>query len=314
MVDSVIDALKWLWRPDLILAVQRLFGPGWNGLFEALSLLGGAQITLVAVAWARWFRGRELAARLLLALFIGIGIDLLIWNLCPTPRPDDPRIRVGSIIPISSFPSGHLVTVMTLWGTLAAARVLPPAVVAVLALLVALGRLVLGEHYPGDLLGGALVGLLILGLVARLWPHLVALGRRLAWPRPLVAGGLVATAALFAAFATPPGRWSLLGLLAGVAIGLPLEARLVQFAPQSSGWRWVATRLVVGIGGFAPLTLGAALARDVPVIAELLIPTLAALWITLGAPLAFRRLAPLFDRRAPMPVRRRAEATAPLRR
>ena len=114
MVDRLLDALGLLWQPDLIIAVQRLLGREWRLAYEALSLLGGAQITLVAVAWARWFHGRGLAARLLVALFLGIGIDLLIWNLFPTPRPDDPRVWVSTDIPIASFPSGHLVTVMTL--------------------------------------------------------------------------------------------------------------------------------------------------------------------------------------------------------
>jgi hypothetical protein len=136
MLAQIREALGMLWRPDLILAVQRVSGPGWRLVFEALSLLGGAQITLVAVAWARWFWGRELALRLPLALFLGIGIDLLIWYLFPTPRPDDARIRVSSTIPIASFPSGHLVTVMTLWGTLALVAVLAKRVpvIAMLAI------------------------------------------------------------------------------------------------------------------------------------------------------------------------------------
>jgi membrane-associated phospholipid phosphatase len=292
MLDHIREALGILWRPDLILAVQRVFGPRWRLVFESLSLLGGAQITLVAVAWARWCWGRELALRLLLALFLGIGVDLLIWNLFPTPRPDDPRIHVSSTIPIASFPSGHLVTVMTLWGTLAAARVLPPAVVAVIALLVALSRLALGEHYPGDLLGGALIGLLLLGVVALLWPRLVVLVKRLRWPSQLVIGGVVAAAALLAAFVTPPGRWSLLGLLAGVAIGVPLEVRLVNFVPPPRDWRSAAIHIIVGAIGCLPLALVAALAKHQALIAMLLVPALAALWIMFGAPATFRRFAP----------------------
>jgi hypothetical protein len=180
---------------------------------------------------------------------------------------------------------------MTLWGTLAAARVLPPVVVAVIALLVALSRLALGEHYPGDLLGGALIGLLLLGVVAIFWPRLVALGRRVSWPGQLAIGGIIAAGAALAAFVTPPGRWSLLGLLAGVALGAPLERHFVDFAPPSPDWRSAARRFALGIGGLAPLALVAALARHVPLIAMLIVPALAALWIMLGAPAAFRRYA-----------------------
>ena len=91
-----------------------------------------------------------------------------------SPRPDDPRIRVATQIPISSFPSGHLVTCVSLWGTFAAAGWISPWLVAVFAVLIALGRLGLGQHYPGDLLGGVVIGLVILAVVGWAWPHLRA--------------------------------------------------------------------------------------------------------------------------------------------
>ncbi len=233
MIDGLLRALAWLWHPDLILAIQRAFGPGWRTVFEGLSLLGGAQIPLVAVAWARWYRGRDLAYRLLLALFLGIAVDLLIWNLYPTPRPDDPRIRIASDIPISSFPSGHLVTIVTLWGTLARARVVPGLLVPILALLVALARLGLGEHYPGDVLGGMLVGAILLAISAALWRPLRGLAVRLGARRGLGVAVAIALAAAAAAAITPPGRWALLGVLAGAALALPLDSGEVRRGARS---------------------------------------------------------------------------------
>lgn len=293
MPGGLTDAARALWRPDLLLAIQRVFGPGWDLVFEALSLLGGAQITLVAVAWARWFHGRRLAGRLLVALFLGIAVDLLIWNLYPTPRPDDPRLRIASQIPIASFPSGHLVTVLTLWGTFAAARVVPSFVVVAIATLVGLSRLALGQHYPGDILGGVLVGALLLGVVAWAWPRLLAALRRQPWPRPMLVGAAVAAGALAAVAIVPPARWTLLGVLAGVALGLPLEAQLVDFAPatpETGVWGWRLRLALVGVAGLVPLVLGALLLHEIAPVRGLLLPGLAALWTLLGAPAVFRRL------------------------
>lgn len=291
MLESVVRALAWLWQPDLILAIQRVFGPGWRIVFEGLSLLGGSQIPLVAVAWARWYRGRDLAYRLLLALFLGIAVDLLIWNLFPTPRPDDPRLRIASVIPISSFPSGHLVTVVTLWGTLALARIVPGIVVPVLAVLVALARLGLGEHFPGDVLGGMVIGTLLLAVSAVAWRPLRHRAARLGVRRGMGVAASIALAALAAAAITPPGRWSLLGVLAGAALALPLDVRGTGQRPTSAaphdrrgGWRaWLAT-LALGVGGLVPLGLLAQVLHGVPLLTQWAVPALAALWILYAAP------------------------------
>lgn len=296
MPEAIPHWIRFLWQADLLLLIQQSFGPIWRYPFEVFALLGGSQITIVAVAWVRWFRGRDLAARLLLALFLGIAVDLLIWNLWPTPRPDDPRLRIASVIPISSFPSGHLVTVLTLWGTLAAAGVLPRWVVVVIAFLVGLSRLGLGAHYPGDVLGGIVVGALVLALALWLYPRLKTIIARWPWPWPLVAGASAACLALAASPLAPPGRWSLLGLLAGVLIALSLDARLDPDTPGLSGigrvhWQQWGKRLAVATLGLVPLALVGYLGREVPIVAGLLVPTLIALWILLGAPLAFRRLA-----------------------
>lgn len=286
--------VRVLWQPDLLLMLQAIFGPAWRYPFEALALLGGTQITIVAVAWARWFRGRELAARLLLALYVGIGVDLAIWNLVPTARPDDPRLRIETVIPISSFPSGHLVTALTLWGTLAAAGVLPRWTVVAIACVVGLARLGLAAHYPGDVLGGVVVGALLLALSLWLYPRLKGIVARWPWPRPIIAGGVAAAAALAAAPFSPDARWSLLGLLVGVFVALPLDARLEPIPPHApplgrADWRVGAKRLALAMVGLAPLALLGFLGREVPPIAGLLVPALVAAWILLGAPLAFRR-------------------------
>ena len=61
----MLDALRALWQPEPIIALQRIFGPAWRPVLEVLSLLGGHQLVVLALCWARWFRGRHLACRLL---------------------------------------------------------------------------------------------------------------------------------------------------------------------------------------------------------------------------------------------------------
>jgi membrane-associated phospholipid phosphatase len=285
----MLEALRWLWQPDLIIAIQRIFGPEWRLVFETFSLLGGSQIVIFAVCWARWFGGRELTCRLLLATLIGTTASMLIAAIHPTPRPDDPRIRVATKIPISSFPSGHLVACMTLWGTFAAARLLHPAVVAIFAILIGLGRLGLGQHYLGDLLGGIAIGLIILALVAWVWPHLCAAVSRLTQAQQLTAGVVVATLALAGTLVVPKDRWALLGLLIGAALALPLEANVVGYTPAPLPLRTRLLKAAVGLAGIGLYVAAAALLDQAAFVSDLILPALLALWILLGAPLVFQR-------------------------
>ena len=286
----MLDALRALWQPEPIIALQRIFGPGWRPVFEVLSLLGGHQLVVLALCWARWFRGRHLACRLLVAALLGLAASMILGSLLHTPRPDDPRIWVATQIPISSFPSGHLITCMTVWGTFAAARLLRPYVVTALAVLIALGRLGLGQHYPGDLLGGALIGLLILAVVAWAWPWLRVGAARVSPQRWLLVGIAVAAVALAGTLVVSDDRWELLGLLLGVAIALPAEQLFVGYTPRPLPWRTTLLKGALGFAGIGVYIGAAAVSRDLPVLRNLLLPALLALWVLLGAPMIFRRL------------------------
>jgi membrane-associated phospholipid phosphatase len=76
------------------------------------------------------------------------------------PRPDDPRVRVLAGTPSRlSFPSAHATSTTAaavLFGTL-----LRRPLVAVLVPPMALSRLVLGVHYPSDVLAGSLLGVAV---------------------------------------------------------------------------------------------------------------------------------------------------------
>jgi membrane-associated phospholipid phosphatase len=85
-------------------------------------------------------------------------------------------------------PSGHVSSIMTLWGTIAALfrRGSLVTLAATLVILTGATRVYLGRHFPGDVLAGAVVGLLPVLVVWRL----VTMDRtaagallRSAWPR-----------------------------------------------------------------------------------------------------------------------------------
>jgi undecaprenyl-diphosphatase len=91
----------------------------------------------------------------------GIGDLLATLVKDATGRARPPVHRLGASVSSSSFPSGHATTSFACATVLAA--FVPrwrPAFFA-LAVLIALSRLYNGDHYPLDVVGGALLGALV---------------------------------------------------------------------------------------------------------------------------------------------------------
>jgi membrane-associated phospholipid phosphatase len=124
--------------------------------------------TLAAVADRR--RRRDwLAATAAVALAHGASIG--VKRVVRRPRPDHPRVQVLAGTPSRlSFPSAHATSTTTaavLFGALLR-RPLAPAVVPPMLL----SRLVLGVHYPTDVLAGSLLGAAVAAAARRRVPGL----------------------------------------------------------------------------------------------------------------------------------------------
>jgi len=114
--------------------------------------LGAAALELLAnrLIAAGWHRDRP---------FLAHRVDRL-WG----PRKSD-----------ASFPSDHASAAFAIAVAVALIDPLVGAVFVVAALLIAAGRVVIGEHYPGDVLAGAAVGTVAALVVVRLGRPLIEL-------------------------------------------------------------------------------------------------------------------------------------------
>ena len=134
---------------------------GFESAMRIVSTVGGGWgVTVVATAVATWLlvRRRIAAALLFAAMMIGASLNGALKALFDRPRPD-----LGSgQSPFSglAFPSGHAMSSAILVAALVVlawpSRWRLPVLVAgsIAAAVVGLSRLVLGAHYPSDVLGG----------------------------------------------------------------------------------------------------------------------------------------------------------------
>lgn len=171
------------WDEPVTRFLMDLRSPGLDGIVKALSTLGGLTIiSLVAVLLLLlvWHECRSLALVLLAA---SLARPLLEWSLkalIDRPRPDLDRIVPGNG---PSFPSGHVMAAIAIWG------LLPPVIAVVsgrraawwwsvgisAAVIVVVGfsRVYLGVHWMSDVIGALLLGCLYLLAVEWLldWHH-----------------------------------------------------------------------------------------------------------------------------------------------
>ncbi|MDP2874429.1 MAG: phosphatase PAP2 family protein [bacterium] len=110
-----------------------------------------------------WRRKEEsLVLKLILACALAVSFSEVIKILVPEARP--PTSLIGSIAD-SSFPSSHTAAAVALATTLWFQKRNSRLVVLLVALGVAVGRVLVGAHYPFDVLGGAVVGFVTARLV-----------------------------------------------------------------------------------------------------------------------------------------------------
>ena len=124
---------------------------GWLGL----AAVGGA------IAHARGDRPkRDMWIAACVAAFCAHAASVIIKRVVRRRRPNDPRVKVGVGTPSKlSFPSSHATSTTAAAILLGRAAGLPVAALpAVIVPPMLLSRLVLGVHYPTDVIGGALIG------------------------------------------------------------------------------------------------------------------------------------------------------------
>ena len=173
-------------------------GPLDRGIYEALyaghrpvlrtiarifTFLGEPTVLIAAgfvvAAWLWWRNRARLAIALLLVILIGRGLGVVQKYWIARVRPDlEPHLVV---VKSMSFPSGHATSSMIFYLALALAltagtRWTRPAAAAaiLLSLLVGTSRVMLGVHWPSDVMGGWAFGMLWVLLTLRLAERLTA--------------------------------------------------------------------------------------------------------------------------------------------
>ncbi|MFP4623807.1 MAG: phosphatase PAP2 family protein [Gemmatimonadota bacterium] len=281
-----------LFGTGLIRAVQQFFGLGHTLPFRLMSMLGDTWGILVAVGVGFWLFGRRALYALVGITVFAAGTWLLVSGAFDVSRPEGPGIVVYDHLEFGAFPSGHVTQAAATWGLLYALGLVPLVVPVVAVALTALGRIYLGAHFPGDVLGGMLYGALVVAVFYQLWRRVRGWLEARSVSFYLVVAGLALAAGIAWMTQLPADaterRVEVVALLIAAAVVLPAEDRWLRYSPpELRPWR-IAAMTAIGAAGLALIRL---LVPQLPWGTELA-AGLAVAWVVLGAPALFSAAGP----------------------
>lgn len=281
---------------EILRAIQSIQAPFWDAVFGAITNLHHEMIYILVLPLIYWLYDKRFGRYLFTVFAIGFWSNDLLKEVFKTARPDPSQVRVilaetgGGY----SFPSGHSQTPLVFWGAIAlhVQRRWFTWLVGIMLFLIGLSRLYIGVHWPLDVLGGWVIGLLVLaalnasrsfwrgehqGLLFKLSLSVLipALALTLSG---MLSGGEVASL-----------TWVIAGAYGGLLAGSALEEAFVGFNPRTGGPAAQVLKLVVGLAMVLAVKEGLKLILPDSGLGDMIRYWLVAVAATLAAPWVFHR-------------------------
>lgn len=269
---------------DLIVWLQQLPFPGLIPIMKGITQLGNESFYLLGLPVIFWCWRKELGLPLLLLLYTTFLLNTLLKLGFALPRPPEALWQITTSG--YGFPSGHSQMAMVLWGYLGWKTGYPKLAGLIIGF-IGLSRMVLGVHFPVDVMGGWTIGGLTLGAAIYLEKRLRE--TPLILPPVQTAFLFLWVGVLVPMLISDPTVLRVSGFFAGLGSGLILEQHALCLSTKARPGYQIL-KVIIGIGGAVILQIS--LKRVFP---EMDLFTwirygATGLWIGIGAPWCFQRL------------------------
>lgn len=237
----------------MIRSIQSVNTPLLDWVFGVATNLHHELVYLLVLPMLFWLYDKRFARYMFSVFALGFWTNDVLKALFAASRPDPSQVRVlyaETTHGTTGFPSGHSQTPLVFWGAIALhlKRRWFWWLAGVLVFMIGFSRLYAGLHWPIDVLGGWVIGLLVLAAIYYGQPFLSGDGQslpvRLFWSVALPAAALLVTA-LVSPIDEMAG--TMVGAYMGLMVGSTLEDAYVGFDPRKGSPLTHLAKVVVGL-------------------------------------------------------------------
>ncbi|SDB69412.1 phosphatase PAP2 family protein [Butyrivibrio sp. INlla16] len=225
-------------EPQLMEWLQNFFGETGAGFISHFSALGEESILLFVLGFLYWCYDKQFGIYIGTNAVLGGVLNPLIKNIALRLRPYmvhenikcfRPVEKSGALDDISaqgySFPSAHSMNSATVYGSLAGylRKRLVIIIAIIITLLVGISRVVVGVHYPTDVMTGWAAGIVIVCIVPLVYEKV---GEE---RRSLLNLIFFAVSSIGFFYCKTADYYTAMGVMAGFYLAIEFEKRLVNF-------------------------------------------------------------------------------------
>lgn len=274
---------------EIIKSIQTIISPFGDIFFQIVTMTGEEYFYIIAAAIIFWCINKKFGYKLGFALLTSTIVNIALKEVVNAVRPIGvPGIRSIRLETATgqSFPSGHTQGATTFWTSciIKIKRKWIYIVGIIAIILVGISRLYLGLHYPIDVIGGIVIGLICVYISNYIFDY--AQYTKNAWVLMII----IVPALIGMIWFREKTYYTIAGTVLGFYIGYIVESKYIQYDVRNTALKQLM-KLVFGLG--IPIIVKSILKKVLPIniFSDFFRYMLIGLWITVGAPCIFKRFA-----------------------
>lgn len=268
-------------------ALQGIRNDYLTTFFIAITMVAEKFYMILFLAFIYWCIDKKKGMRLgFIVLFNGV-INSVIKGIVKMPRPFEKGVVSGIRVNTAtgySFPSGHTQTAVSFWmGIMLILKTKASIIVGcIMIALTAFSRMYLGVHWPMDVMGAILFGIIFTYFAEEIFDA----------EKPIEEGLVIISSVGMLAillFKVEAGTYQAVAAMWGLCLGSYLEQKYIKFEEKATSSQQL---IKIGIGILGMLIIYGGMEKLLPQIkvVDVLKHAFVILWIIAGAPFIFTKL------------------------